>query len=104
MQLSLIETLLTVEEIVYAGIILWHTPERENSKIAIEHIAEVDGLYMSETKIKFVLELQKVDELLPNLKFMVSTSLILTQCKQIEKPAGQCCAPDKNIFPYHLSV
>ena len=47
----------------------------------------------------------KVVEPPPNLKFMVSTSLILTQCKiTAENTARQCCAPDKNIFPYHLSV
>ena len=49
-------------------------------------------------------ELQKLVELPSNLNFMVSTLLILTQCKITENPAGQCCAPDNNIFPYHLSV
>ena len=44
-------------------------------------------------------ELQKVVELPLNLKFMVSTFFILTQFKITENTAGQCCAPDKNIFP-----
>ena len=41
--------------------------------------------------------LQKVVELPPNLKSMVSPFLVLTQCKITEKAAGQCSA-------YHLSV
>ena len=49
-------------------------------------------------------ELQTVVDLPPNLKFMVSPLLILTQYKITENTAGQCCPPDKNIFPYQLSV
>ena len=55
---------------------------------------------------KLIAESQQVAVLPPSLKFMVSTFLILTQCKITENTAGQCCAPGKNIFPYpyHLSV
>ena len=42
-------------------------------------------------------DIQKVVDLPPNLKFIVSPFLILTQCKISEKTAGQCSA-------YHLSV
>ena len=52
----------------------------------------------------FETELQKVVQLPPNLTFMIFTFPILTQCKITENTAGQGCAPDKNIFPYHLSV
>ena len=47
-------------------------------------------------------EVQKVVELPPNVKFMVSTFLILTQCKITKNTAGQCCAPDKDIVPYQF--
>ena len=75
-----------------------------------KNIAQSPARYLLLKFSKIRAELQKVIHLPPNLKCMVSTFLVLTQCKRTEKQLGSVVHQTKTynyrslIFPYHLFV